>query len=138
LHIHPWSPAQIHAVAQQLSANYVAWVGEQGGDVCAYLIMQTAFDECEILTIGVAQRLQGQGIGQQLWQYAWHDVRQAQPPITTCFLEVRASNLAAQAMYQKCGFTNVGTRKNYYSQPNSAHREDAFIWQKNDPTATVS
>ncbi len=33
------------------------------------------------------------------------------------FLEVRESNRAAQALYEKCGFAEIGRRKAYYGQP---------------------
>jgi ribosomal protein S18 acetylase RimI-like enzyme len=42
---------------------------------------------------------------------------------TTAFLEVRAGNSLAQALYKKCGFTSVGRRPGYYSTP----PEDALI-----------
>ncbi|MDX8391133.1 MAG: hypothetical protein R8K53_00980, partial [Mariprofundaceae bacterium] len=43
-------------------------------------------------------------------------------------LEVRASNLAAQALYQSLGFTTVGTRPNYYSPiPDKPLGEDAVL-----------
>ena len=38
-------------------------------------------------------------------------------------LEVRASNSAAIALYQKHGFERVGERKNYYEAP----KEDAIL-----------
>jgi ribosomal-protein-alanine N-acetyltransferase len=38
-------------------------------------------------------------------------------------LEVRASNAAAVALYAKCGFTEVGRRKGYYSD----NKEDAVL-----------
>ena len=37
-------------------------------------------------------------------------------------LEVRRSNLAAQALYHQCGFLDVGYRKRYYE-----NSEDALI-----------
>jgi ribosomal-protein-alanine acetyltransferase len=39
------------------------------------------------------------------------------------FLEVRAGNVAAQALYRRRGFEMVGRRSNYYSQP----AEDALV-----------
>lgn len=41
-------------------------------------------------------------------------------------LEVRVSNEAAIALYEKNGFENLGRRKNFYSAPT----EDAFIMTK--------
>ncbi|MGL4767082.1 MAG: ribosomal protein S18-alanine N-acetyltransferase [Formosimonas sp.] len=121
----PWSREQILAVADLLNANYMAWVAEDDGAIVGYLIAQHVVDAFEILTIGVAQTQQKRGIGRGLWACAW-DEMQRQQPHTTCFLEVRSSNLAAQALYARCGFTAVGRRKNYYANP----REDALILQK--------
>ena len=42
------------------------------------------------------------------------------------FLEVRNSNTAAIHLYEKVGFANISTRKNYYSDT----REDALIYVK--------
>jgi len=39
------------------------------------------------------------------------------------YLEVRAGNAAAQALYEACGFCVVGRRRHYYSNP----QEDALI-----------
>jgi ribosomal-protein-alanine N-acetyltransferase len=38
-------------------------------------------------------------------------------------LEVRPSNAAAVTLYKKLGFEILGTRKNYYTNPN----EDAYL-----------
>ncbi len=42
---------------------------------------------------------------------------------SAAFLEVRAGNSLAQALYKKCGFRGVGRRPNYYSAP----VEDALV-----------
>ena len=42
-------------------------------------------------------------------------------------LEVRPSNAAAIALYQRFGFEEVGRRRNYYDLP----KEDALILTKN-------
>lgn len=41
------------------------------------------------------------------------------------FLEVRASNTAAIALYHRYGFVEMGLRKNYY--PSASGREDAML-----------
>jgi ribosomal-protein-alanine N-acetyltransferase len=41
------------------------------------------------------------------------------------FLEVRESNLAAQKLYQSCGFEQYSRRKAYYSDP----AEDALLYR---------
>jgi ribosomal-protein-alanine N-acetyltransferase len=42
---------------------------------------------------------------------------------STAFLEVRSGNIAAQALYQKCGFKAIARRPRYYSEP----LEDAVV-----------
>lgn len=42
------------------------------------------------------------------------------------FLEVRESNAAAVALYEKCGFTKLSLRKNFYTDPN----ENAIVMMK--------
>ena len=44
----------------------------------------------------------------------------------TYSLEVRESNVAAQTLYRKLGFQEIGRRKNYYRQP----AETAIVMQK--------
>ena len=39
------------------------------------------------------------------------------------FLEVRSTNQAAQALYEKCGFRSIARRTNYYTDP----QEDAIV-----------
>jgi len=43
-----------------------------------------------------------------------------------CFLEVRAGNHAALALYEKAGFARRGLRRNYYRDP----ADDALIMGK--------
>ena len=40
--------------------------------------------------------------------------------------EVRKSNLAARALYEKLGFSLIGERKNYYKDPT----EDACLYRR--------
>jgi ribosomal-protein-alanine N-acetyltransferase len=42
-----------------------------------------------------------------------------------CFLEVRASNLAAYRLYERYGFNEIGRRRDYYPAPGG--REDALV-----------
>jgi [ribosomal protein S18]-alanine N-acetyltransferase len=127
--ITPWSRAQILAICDLLGADYMAWVLEnETQEIIGYLIGQRLLDEFEILTIGIDEAHQGRGLGFELLQYAWYDLRTTQPHIKTCFLEVRENNLAAQALYTRCGFEEVGRRRHYYQNP----REDALILRKQD------
>ncbi len=80
------------------------------GMVVAYFV---AGDEVHIATIAVDAPFRRQGIAEILM----YDVLNmfAERGAQTSMLEVRVSNQAAQALYQKFGYEVVGERPNYYS-----------------------
>lgn len=82
-------------------------------------------EEAHITIMAVRPEFQGQGLGQLillgLLQDAWRR------GLERATLEVRDSNLAAIALYEKFGFRVAGRRKGYYQ----ATGEDALImWRK--------
>lgn len=83
--------------------------------------MWTLHDEAHVTTIGVIPTFQGRGLGEVLFISLIDEVIRRQVMWMT--LEVRVSNLSAQGLYRKYGFTIQGRRPRYYSDNN----EDAFI-----------
>jgi ribosomal-protein-alanine N-acetyltransferase len=83
--------------------------------------MWSMFDEAHITTIGVEPEQRGHGLGELLLiALADEAIRRGAEWLT---LEVRVSNVPAQALYRKYGFSVQGVRKRYYSDNN----EDAYI-----------
>ncbi|MGG7176866.1 ribosomal protein S18-alanine N-acetyltransferase [Clostridium paraputrificum] len=83
-------------------------------------------DEGHITNIAVHPDFRGQGIGRNLVEgLIEHSKNWGCYALT---LEVRASNITAQNLYKKCGFTVDGIRKNYYKD----NKEDALIMWKRD------
>lgn len=78
-------------------------------------------DEAHIITIAVRESLRQQGIGERLLISAIDQALEEKAESIT--LEVRASNTAALALYEKYGFTKVGVRPGYYID----NREDALM-----------
>jgi ribosomal-protein-alanine N-acetyltransferase len=78
-------------------------------------------DEAHIVSIGVREPVKRAGVGELLMLSAFQQARKHGCKELT--LEVRASNDAAQALYRKYGFRNVGLRKKYYID----NAEDAII-----------
>ncbi len=78
-------------------------------------------DEAHITNIAVRKRYQRQGLGELLLIAISDLARQMKASVIT--LEVRISNTPAQDLYRKYGFTEVGTRRAYYTD----NREDALI-----------
>lgn len=79
------------------------------------------FNEAHITNIAVRQPYQRLGIG-ELMLIATIDLAK-EMQASTMTLEVRASNLAAQNLYRKYGFAQVGLRRSYYLD----NREDGII-----------
>lgn len=78
-------------------------------------------NEAHIVTIATRDECRRQGVGERLLIAAIELAQDADQEVVT--LEVRASNVAAQAMYEKYAFAKVGLRKHYYTDD----REDAVI-----------
>jgi ribosomal-protein-alanine N-acetyltransferase len=116
----PWSPAALQAC---LPAGYTCLVLEHNRQVTGFIIVQLVLDECHILNLGIAPDWQRQGMGQLLLR---HVITLAtQQHCRHCLLEVRRSNQAALRLYQRQGFTTIGTRRDYYRTPSG--REDALL-----------
>jgi ribosomal-protein-alanine N-acetyltransferase len=86
-------------------------------------------DEAHITALGVRNNYRRSGIGERLL-ISLIDLA-TQLSVRTITLEVRASNKAAQALYQKYGFQAVGRRPRYYSN----NREDAVLMSTNTITS---
>jgi len=79
------------------------------------------YDEGHVTTIGVVPKYRARGLGEVLFVAMLDEAIRRQ--VTWVTLEVRVSNVSAQNLYQKYGFTTQGRRPRYYSDNN----EDAFI-----------
>lgn len=115
--VSPWSKSQLLADWQLQQSAY--WLVIVAGKVCGFLATQDLGGEIEITQLAILPRYQGQGLASRLLAEV---IRKEQP----IFLEVRVSNLPAQALYQKLGFEKIGQRKAYYHGP----VEDALILRR--------
>ncbi|MBK1722658.1 ribosomal-protein-alanine N-acetyltransferase [Thiocystis violacea] len=106
-----------------LRVGYCCWVGEIEGVIVAYGIMSVAVGECHVFNLCVHPSWQGKGLGRRMLRHllALAVKRRAE----TAFLEVRASNVGARALYASEGFCEIGTRRSYY--PSHRGREDATV-----------
>lgn len=93
----------------------IAWVAELDGQVAGILIGRIAADEFEILNLAVAKACRRRGIATQLVRSALEYAGTAGARRT--YLEVRASNAGAIALYTRMGFRDCGRRPNYYGNP---------------------
>jgi ribosomal-protein-alanine N-acetyltransferase len=78
-------------------------------------------DEAHLTNIAVRRQYHGKGLGELLLLASIDLAGKLKASFLT--LEVRASNLAAQSLYRKYGFMQMGIRRGYYLD----NREDAVI-----------
>lgn len=78
-------------------------------------------DEAHIATLATHPDWRGRGIGQTILINLMREAQRRNAVLVT--LEVRAGNTAAQHLYRKYGFEEVGRRKQYYQD----NHEDALI-----------
>jgi ribosomal-protein-alanine N-acetyltransferase len=124
----PWSEQLL--VEEIQAGNGVSFVAEEDDQVCGYAFFRTCAPESELLRLAVDPDRRRNGIGEALLLHALHGFfRQG---YTTCFLEVRSSNVGARRLYEKIGFFQAGIRKKYYRQP----IEDAVLLCRNRSDVT--
>ena len=116
----PWSRRML---SEHLENECAATLVAQGADgtVLGYAGLLVVLDEGYITNVAVRPEYRRQGIASELLEVFRRFGEGNHMAFLT--LEVRASNTAARALYQKHGYAEVGCRKNYYEHP----KEDAII-----------
>jgi ribosomal-protein-alanine N-acetyltransferase len=89
--------------------------------IVGYVGVWFMVDEAHVVAIAVRESYRGHGLGELLLSQAMALAMENELGIIT--LEVRRSNLVAQALYEKYRFLKVGVRRRYYSD----NHEDAII-----------
>lgn len=113
-----WSEQQLRSLPDY--ACYL--VALDGNEVCGIASLYISFDETELINLAVLSAHRGQGIAQLLLDKLFCIAREK--GAVSMFLEVAASNLAAQNLYRKNGFETVGRRVGFYGG------EDALLLRK--------
>jgi len=106
-----------------LEEGYELFLCMDGEVLAGYLLSHDLLDEVHIMQISVDDSYRRKGIAEQLSQKLL-----AAKQDRKFLLEVRASNRAAQSLYEKLGFVRSGVRKGYYVPLyKGAEREDAVL-----------
>ena len=119
---HAWSAIQF----QDALASYQCKVYAQAHQVLGFCILQPVLDEANLLLMAIHPSEQGKGLGYALLD---HSIAQLKNSPIQIFLEVRESNKAAIALYEKSGFHQIDLRKNYYPNVDGS-KEHAIIMVK--------
>jgi ribosomal-protein-alanine N-acetyltransferase len=121
----PW-PATSYRFELLENPGSILWVAEyhaqQGKrEIVGMIVVWKIMDEAHVATIAVHPDYRGRGIGRKLLAVALREA--IENGAVEAMLEVRANNLAAQALYRDFGFEIVGRRSRYYAD----NKEDAVL-----------
>jgi [ribosomal protein S18]-alanine N-acetyltransferase len=122
-----WPEQSYGAIFEAGTPPRIALVVEDGNPRGAnrlkgFLFARTSGPDCDLENIVVASGIQRHGVGSALMHALVAAARARNSK--RIFLEVRESNVAARAFYEKCGFSDTGRRKSYYNTP----AEDAVVY----------
>ena len=109
----PWSEAAI--LESMANPAYVFLLGTEEKRTVGYVGAYLVLDELQITNVAVTVTARRQGVGDRLIDALVAEASRL--GAKTVYLEVRASNLPAIRLYEKHGFTSVGTRKRFYTHP---------------------
>ena len=108
---------------QSLQVGYDLFVCYQKEDLLGYVLSQDVLFETQVMQLAIREDKRRQGIAQHLMGM----LMQAKQDMDELVLEVRVSNLGAQAFYRALGYTEVAKRPKYYAKTASKLREDAVV-----------
>lgn len=116
----PWSLAQIEDEIGK--GNALFFVAKSGGTVCGYVSAEDICGECYMNNLAVASACRRRGIAAALMRSLTDAAKSRGCELLT--LEVREGNAPARNLYETCGFSLAGVRKNFYDVP----KENACIY----------
>ena len=89
------------------------------GELVGALLLRVEGEDAEVLQVAVHPERRRAGAGRQLLRAG--EAAAIEAGASRCFLEVRASNQAARALYESAGYAEVGLRAGYYRDGEDAH-----------------
>ena len=104
----PWSAAQVEEELSRPGGVFLVLPADDG--LAGFIIGWAVLEELHLLQVGVLPAHRGRGLGRRLCEGLFASVRSE-----VCWLEVRADNVAALALYTSLGFSPVNRRRRYYA-----------------------
>jgi ribosomal-protein-alanine N-acetyltransferase len=117
----PWSADALKWELEHSPVSRLYVFKDDQGQPAAFCACWHLVDELHINSLAVAPARRRQGLGSELMRGVLAKAREEGAARAT--LEVRRSNEAARALYERLGFAVEAIRPDYYTNP----REDALI-----------
>ncbi len=127
-----WTPAQVtrfcsREAAEATGADHLGLVAMASERLLGCILLTRVLDEAEVIYVMVDSTARQRGIGRQLLGAALDLL--CERGVKQCHLEVRASNGAARALYERQGFQQTGRRDGYY-RSTEGRAEDALVMSR--------
>jgi len=107
-----WGEGEFEAMLRE--RNTLVHRLKLGRKVVGFAVSRMAADEAEILSIAVDERYRGRGLSRDLLMT--HLGHLAGRGVHRIFLEVEENNQPARRLYERAGFSVIGSRERYYQQ----------------------
>lgn len=108
----PWTESQLLSELQSPAARLFTAEGE---GVLGFAVFQLAAGEASLYALNVDPSARRKGVGAALLAGALAALKAE--GADQCFLEVRAANAPAIALYRRLGFAAAGVRRGFYRDP---------------------
>ena len=120
----PWSRSSFAALLERPRVYFAVAVDRATNTVLGHVVAWFVVDESELANLAVLPTARNRGIGGMLLKSALAAAEERGS--VEMYLEVRASNASAIALYTSHGFSEVGRRRGYYRKP----VEDALVLRR--------
>lgn len=118
----PWSESGIRTYYDSGSTLFI--VAKHREKVIGYGAVMRVLDEGNLISLIVDSAFRRMGIAGEILDILYD--LSSQNGVMNIFLEVRSSNKAAIALYERDGFERIGIRRGFYEKP----KEDALLYKK--------
>lgn len=108
----PWTAETFWSELAHVPSSRHYVVAEAGEEVVGYAGLVATGHQADVQTLAVAADRRGAGLGRVLLDELLAEARRRDAG--EVLLEVRAENVAAQALYARAGFEQIAVRRGYY------------------------
>lgn len=109
----PWTESQLLSELESPAARL--FIADEGEGVLGFAVFQLAAGEASLYALNVDPAARRKGVGAALLAGALAALKAE--GADQCFLEVRAANAPAIALYRRLGFAAAGVRRGFYRDP---------------------
>jgi ribosomal-protein-alanine N-acetyltransferase len=121
-----WTPNSIRHCIRDPATNVAVAATEHGG-VAGFAVMRYQDDEAHLILLGVDPAFRRRRIASAL--IAWHEKAALTAGIGTIYVEARATNAEARALYGRLGYHEVQFVRGYYHGVEHGVRLAKDLWE---------